>query len=207
MSLQVTFHQPAPESISDMRTRKKARTRLAIQDAALHLFAEQGYEETSVEQIALRADVSASTFFRYFGTKADIILNEHDSQLWQLCAAVRNQSKDVPDVEAVRRALQAAWVPHVDPVRTIRTERAVARSAFLCGVAYKIGRRWMDAVAGALVERRGDPGALDECLLIARTALGVFGGATEHWASSEAKEDFGALVDQGFEMLERMCRN
>ncbi|WP_177198375.1 TetR family transcriptional regulator [Novosphingobium sp. CF614] len=206
MSLQVTFHQVAPGSYSDMRSRKKARTRLAIQDAALDLFADQGYDETTVEQIALRADVSASTFFRYFGSKADIILNDYDSQLGQLCAAVRDQPLEIRDLEAVRRALQATWVPYVDPVRTIRTERAVARSAFLCGVAYNIGRGWMDAVAAALVERRGDPDALEECLLIARTALGVFGGATEQWVSSEAKEDFGALIDQGFEMLQRMCR-
>jgi AcrR family transcriptional regulator len=204
--MQVTFHQPAPESIPDMRSRKKARTRVAIQDAALDLFAEQGYEETSVEQIALRADVSASTFFRYFGTKADIILNDQDSQLWQLCAAVRNQPKEIRDLEAVRRALQLAWVPNVDPVRTVRTGRAVGRSDFLCGVAYNVGRRWMDAVADALLERRGDPEAREECLLIARTALGVFGGATEQWAFGDAKQDFNTLIDQGFEMIERMCR-
>jgi AcrR family transcriptional regulator len=206
MSLHVTFHQPAPESIPDMRTRKKARTRVAIQDAALDLFAQQGYEATSVEQIALRADVSASTFFRYFGAKADIILNDHNSQLWQLCAAVRSQPKEIDGLEAVRRALQAAWVPNVDPVRTVRTGRAVGRSDFLCGVAYNIGRRWVDAVAAALVERRGDPDALEECLLVARTALGVFGGATEHLAFSETTEDFGALIDRGFAILARICR-
>ncbi|SFG46909.1 transcriptional regulator, TetR family [Novosphingobium sp. CF614] len=188
-----------------MRSRKKARTRIAIQDAALDLFAQQGYEATSVDQIAQRADVSPSTFFRYFGTKADIILNDQDSQLSQLCAAVRGQPSEIRDLEAVRLALQAAWVPNVDPVRTIRTGRAVGQSPFLCGVAYNIGRRWMDAVADALFERRGDPEAREECLLIARTALGVFGGATEQWAFSEAKEDFNTLVDQGFEMLERMC--
>jgi AcrR family transcriptional regulator len=204
--MQVTFHQASPGSYSDMRSRKKARTRLAIQDAALDLFADQGYDETTVDQIAQRADVSASTFFRYFGTKADIILNDHDSQLTDLCIAVRNQPANVRDVEAVRRALQAAWVPNIDPVRTIRTERAVARSASLCGIAYNVGRGWMDAVAAALADRRGDPDALEECLLIARTALGVFGGATEQWVSGEASEDFGTLIDQGFKMLEHMCR-
>jgi AcrR family transcriptional regulator len=205
MSLQVTFHRPAPEAIADMRARKKARTRVAIQDAALDLFAGQGYDATTVEQIALRADVSASTFFRYFGTKADIILNDHDSQLPQLCAAVLSQPPEIRDLEAVRRALQTAWVPNIDAFRTIRTARAVGQSAFLCGVAYNVGRGWVDAVAAALVERRADPDALEECLLIARTALGVFGGATEHWALSGAKEDFDALIDEGFKLIERMC--
>jgi len=206
MSLQVTFHQPAPESIPDMRSRKKARTRVAIQDAALDLFAEQGYEATSVEQIAARADVSASTFFRYFGTKADIILHDHDSELPELCAAVLNQPPEIRDLEAVRRALQIAWVPNIDPVRTIRTARAIGQSPFLGGIAYNVGRSWVDVVGAALAERRGDPHALEECLMAARTALGVFGSATELWVASDARENFDALIDRGFKMLERMCR-
>jgi AcrR family transcriptional regulator len=204
MSLQVTFNQPSPEVHADIRTRKKVRTRLAIQDAALELFAKQSFEATTVEQIAFNAEVSPSTFFRYFGTKADIILNDQDTQLCQLCAAVRNQPPSVSELEAVRLALQAAWVPNIDPVRTIRTERAIARSAYLCGVAYTVGRRWMDELGAALADRRGDADALEDCLMVARTAMGVFGAATEHWVSCEAEEDFGALIDRGFEMLERV---
>jgi TetR/AcrR family transcriptional regulator, regulator of mycofactocin system len=204
MSLQVTFNQPAPEPYAGIRLRKKARTRLAIQDAALDLFADQGFEATTVEQIAERADVSPSTFFRYFGTKADIILSDHDRQLGQLCREIRSQPRQIGELEAMRRALQAAWVPYIDPVRTIRTERAVARSAYLCGVGYNVGRRWTEEVGAALAERRGDPHAIEECLMVARTTMGVFGSAVEAWALSEAEDDFGALIDKGFDMLERM---
>lgn len=202
--MQVTFNQPSLEAYADMRSRKKARTRLAIQDAALDLFAQQGFEATTVEQIAQRADVSCSTFFRYFATKADIILSDHDTQLGELCAEVRSQPQDIRELEVVRRALQAAWVPNIDPVRTIRTERAVGRSAYLCGAAYFVGRRWTNEVGAALAQRRGDPDSLEECLIVARTALGVFGAATEQWAASEAEEDFGVLIDRGFAMLGRM---
>jgi AcrR family transcriptional regulator len=206
MSLQVTFNPPSLDAMPDNRTRKKARTRLAIQDAALELFAEQGFEETTVEQIAFQADVSPSTFFRYFGTKADIILSDHDTQLLQLCEAVRSQPRHIGELEAMRRALQAAWVPNIDPVRTIRTERAVARSAYLCGVGYFVGRRWIDEVGAALSRRRGDPAAIEECLMVARTAMGVFGSAIEQWVACDAEADFGALINDGFEMLVRMCR-
>jgi transcriptional regulator GlxA family with amidase domain len=52
-----------------LRERKKTKTRAAIREHALRLFREQGYEATTVEQIAEAAEVSHSTFFRYFPTK------------------------------------------------------------------------------------------------------------------------------------------
>ena len=71
--------QPTPPPGSDvpalgLRERKKARTKAEIQRQALRLFSEQGYAETSVEQIAAAAEVSPSTFFRYYPTKEDVVL-------------------------------------------------------------------------------------------------------------------------------------
>ena len=59
-----------------LRERKKARTRATIQREALRLFQRDGYGATSVEAIAAAAEVSASTFFRYFPTKEDVVLSD-----------------------------------------------------------------------------------------------------------------------------------
>lgn len=64
-------------SISDkpgLRDRKKAQTRAAIQRQALRLFREQGYDATTIDQIAEVSNIASATFFRYFATKEDLVL-------------------------------------------------------------------------------------------------------------------------------------
>ena len=67
---------PPAEPVLGLRERKKARTKAAIQEHALRLFREQGYAETTVEQIAAAAEVSPSTFFRYFPATEDTVLTD-----------------------------------------------------------------------------------------------------------------------------------
>jgi AcrR family transcriptional regulator len=65
--------------VDDLRTRKRIRTKQMIQREALRLFADQGYEQTTVDDIAHAATMSARTFFRYFPTKEDVVLwDEYD---------------------------------------------------------------------------------------------------------------------------------
>jgi AcrR family transcriptional regulator len=86
-----------------LRERKKARTRAAIQEHALRLFREQGYDATTVEQIAEAAEVSPSTFFRYFGSKEEAVA--YDALDPAVMSAWRSQPPDMAPIPAIRKAM------------------------------------------------------------------------------------------------------
>jgi AcrR family transcriptional regulator len=107
-----------------LRERKKAKTRLAIQEAAYRLIREQGYDATTVDQIAAAAEISPATFFRYFPTKEDALLqDEYDPLL------IENWRKHLSDkaspVTVARRVIRetlSGLPPHDEEIIRYRTE-------------------------------------------------------------------------------------
>lgn len=103
---------PQPLSPADvprvgLRERKKLKTRLAIQEHALRLFREQGYQQTTIEQIADAAEVSPSTFFRYFPTKEDVVL--FDAVDPWLVEAFQRQPPELSPIAALRNAIHEVF--------------------------------------------------------------------------------------------------
>lgn len=89
-----------------LRERKKARTRQRIQDEALRLFALQGYDATTIEQIAEAAEISPSTFFRYYPTKEDTVVQDRWDAVF--AAIFTDHSDPRPPLEIVRDTVRSA---------------------------------------------------------------------------------------------------
>ncbi|WP_239126727.1 acyl-CoA-like ligand-binding transcription factor [Asanoa siamensis] len=96
-----------PEMGLGLRERKKLRTRATIRAQALRLFAEKGYGETTVEQIAEAADISPSTFFRYFPSKEQLVLVDDYDPI--MIRAFQEQPADVPVLTALRRSMERVF--------------------------------------------------------------------------------------------------
>lgn len=138
-----------------LREQKKARTRAGIQAAALHLIERHGYHATTVEQIAERAEVSPSTFFRYFPTKEDVVLHDRYDPL--LMAEFRSQPAELTPVQALRRTLRTVLGALPEDERA----RERQRTMLILSVP-ELRARSLDQLAGtlrpfteALAERTG----------------------------------------------------
>jgi AcrR family transcriptional regulator len=97
------------ESALGLRDRKKQRTRTTLIDAAVELCQRQGFERTTVDQIAAIADVSPRTFSRYFATKDAIALALIDEALETTAAVLADQPTDISHFEALRRSYVAMY--------------------------------------------------------------------------------------------------
>jgi AcrR family transcriptional regulator len=96
-----------PESALGLRERKKLKTRAALQKEAMRLFLKQGFAETTIEQIAGAAEVSPSTFFNYFASKEDLILQDDLDPV--IIAAFNAQPPELGPVAALRAAMNSTF--------------------------------------------------------------------------------------------------
>jgi len=118
---------PMTELPTSLRERKKVKTRLAIREHAMALFKDQGYDRTTVEQIAAAAEVSPSTFFRYFPSKEEVVLQDDYDAL--LIAAFHAQKADVPPLRALRNAITEVFSSMPESQQAQEAERIRIMSA------------------------------------------------------------------------------
>ena len=185
----------------DWRAEKKAATKHAIQDHALRLFVEKGYDATTVETIAAAAGVSHMTFFRYFPRKEEVVeYDEYDPLLEDLIAA---RPADEAPITAVHNALRVGLQQVLSTDREallIRTrlilDNPVLRSRNL--VAQDTTR---DLFARALARRGGLAEPDLAATVQASAALGAIAPALTAWAE-DGEADLIALIDSAFTALE-----
>jgi AcrR family transcriptional regulator len=99
------------DAMAGLRERKKRATRAAIRDAAMELFAGQGFGHTTIDQIAEAANVSRATVFAYFPTKEEIVSGEGGAAIDDLAARLRERPRERTTVAVVRAWLRelAGW--------------------------------------------------------------------------------------------------
>ncbi|MFI0998988.1 TetR/AcrR family transcriptional regulator [Streptomyces galbus] len=185
-----------------LRERKKIKTRTAIREATYALIEEQGYEATTIEQIAERAEVSPSTVFRYFPTKEDIVLtDEYDPLMLQ---ELRSRPADEPWTDSVRyvvgRAVQMSDQDlEVTRLRAHLMNQVPAVRARMLETMSVTGRMLAEAVA----ERAGLGTDDLEVRVYTMSLIGGLAETYQYWAEGGMREDLHGLLDRALTVLEQ----
>lgn len=175
-----------------------AETRLRL--AALELFAERGYEETTVAEIAERAGLTARTFFRYFSDKREVLFGGSDVLTQRFTTAARSAPADASPIRVVAAALDEFAVMVGEDRHWSRQRRAVidATPELLERELVKLATM-SAALAGVLRERGvGDL----EATLAAETGVAVLRTAFERWTDDDVDASLEDLMRESLAKLQ-----
>jgi AcrR family transcriptional regulator len=188
-----------------LRERKKEQTRRALEDAALDLFERQGFDRTTVEEIAAACDVSPRTFFRYFATKEQL-LHGDDSELAVVLDDLERRPATEPPMRSVRAVFDAMIERYADDrEQLVRRARILAATPSLRAHSPDAHFGKIEAVVDALTRRDAAAGAPPrplELRLAVSVAFGAVHAAVDTWIADGATGDLFATVDEAFDRVE-----
>ena len=174
------------------------RTRHLLQERALDLFLERGYEATTVADIARAAGVSQMTFFRHFATKEAVVMDDPYDVV--IADAVLAQDADLTALERVRRGFLAAWAMVPEPAED-RTRDRIALIAGVPGLRaaawennHRTGRLVTDALVADGVPRL-------EARVASGACLGALMEALLDWGADAGGDPLGVRVVGALRLL------
>jgi AcrR family transcriptional regulator len=137
-----------------LRERTRRAVRAELIDEARHLFAAQGFQATTVEQIAAAAGMSKRSFFRYFGSKEDLVLGNVEETGQRIAASLARRQPDESPWTALRRAFDGlVAAAEADPNRTRPLLHMLSVEPALRASHVERRQRWRDLFAPHIAQR------------------------------------------------------
>jgi AcrR family transcriptional regulator len=197
-----TVRAGAPSSLRD-RTRQAMQAEVSA--VAFRLFAEQGFDNTTVDQIAAEAGLSRTTFFRYFGTKEDVVLGNLAELGREISAALAARPAHERVWDSLRRAFDAVNQINTDtPEQARRFVRMLNETPALRARHWEKTRDWQNLLVPEVSRRLGtetrepqDPRAR----ALVGSALACLDAATEAWTACDGTTPLATLLDRAMSAL------
>lgn len=185
-----------------LRERNKRERRRRLEDVALDLFEREGFDKTTIDQIAAKAELAPRTFFSYFATKDDLVLADYSERLERILTELDRR----PGAEAAWDALResfavvaADYESEQDRIRRRFTIMVTNPSVFARSLHLQAG--WEQALTERLTKRLGARTHDPTPRLLAATALAVMRASLQHWITTPRAPALPELVQRGFEQL------
>lgn len=211
MTLGVTVntgcYNPGPMVASALQEKKREVVRQEISRAAWLLFANRGYEATTVDEIARAAGVGRRTFFRYFSSKEDVVVGTTDALAEDFLAAFSTRPRDEAPIESIRHALRAVLEPRLADPREGRAILKLLRESPTLRRAMLERHARMEERLAALVARRTGASLRKDPTpaLVAFVARALMDTAFNVWFD-QRRADVRGLVDELFHRLQGVVK-
>jgi mycofactocin system transcriptional regulator len=189
-------------AVTARRGRPPATSSRELRQIALRLFTDNGFESTTIDQIASEAGVSERTFFRYFTSKSSVLWTDFDTEVESIRAALAAVPGDVPMMQAIRRAVVSANHYQASDVPELRTRmNLIASVPALSSSAAEHYDAWEQAVSEFAARRLGQSADSLYPLAIGRSVLATCRAAYDRW-SARADADLPGYLDAALTALE-----
>ena len=185
------------------RERKKRETRAALEAAALRLFAEKGYEQTTVDEIAEAASVAVRTFFRYFSSKQHVLFGDiAHHHVARMSAALAARPADEPPIRAVVAVLDQLEVTRPEDLAQILTRmRLMERQPSLRSTYLTLNDELRQIIVDFVAQRTGLPATDPYPLLVGSAAVASWDVALSIWTACEGRRNLADLRRAAFDAL------
>jgi AcrR family transcriptional regulator len=192
------------DAAASLRERKKARTREAIINAALDLFERNGYDNTTIEDIAAAAEVSPRTFFRYFESKLDLVMTRTDSASDDFGPLLAARPAGESLLEALRELLRSQLDAQLDDPLVLREFQVMLSTPSLRTMARE---HFYEEEAGLVRGVAAHLGLGEDDLaahVIGSMIAGALWATVNRWIAEGAERDrIMPMLDEAFAILDK----
>ena len=189
------------------RQRKKRQTRAQLMREAARLFAANGFDETTTEDIAEAADLSQRTFFRHFPSKEAVLYADMDDLRQRVGRALLERPADEPVMVSVREAI-LALADGFEAEADLRFLQAKLAAAYPSVSAYSravVQAEWERELVEVISGRLGvDPLVDARPEILAGAAMSALRASIRRWTASDGRLDLPELVAAAFDDLARL---
>jgi AcrR family transcriptional regulator len=172
----------------------------AILDTAVRLFAEQGYEQTTIAQIAREAGISQRSLFRYFGTKEDLVCGDQEALGELLKRTVEQQPAEMSAWDALRSGFEVILTANHTLERALELSRLIFGTPSLHARYIEKRLRWQVELVPVIRDRLsngpGRPAPDTQARAIVATVFACADTATELWVGHDGRRDLADLYDE-----------
>jgi len=195
MASSAAFH--TIRGMPSLRDQKKAATRQAIVDAAMARFAGRPFGDVSIDEIASAAGVARRTFFRYFPTKEDVVLDPRQLDRAFALKALAGRREGESDLGLAMRVLaelQRRAFGHVRPEHQLEVHRLTHREPALAARSWLLSETARDLIVEGLVPPSGDARARLRARVLASACVMAVDAAVTTWIEGGMREDLDTLL-------------